>query len=132
MIQQSFDILAYLFTLVVTLALLGGLPVVLLSQLVNPTRTRQNPVPLIVTLSVIGGFVAGAMVGWSLLPSQWQMSFWETACASFDAEKYGHPLEHQAEQLLLFVLFIADLGAIAAGVTAGTIAGFRRRAERHA
>ena len=122
--------LAYIFTLVTTFALVSGLPVVLLSLLIERRRTRANARAILITLLVAAGFLTGGLLAWWLRPFPWDMPLWETAYASVNSEKYGHPLEHQAERILLYVLFFGDLGAIAAGVAGAMWVKFTPRTVR--
>ena len=119
--------LLYLFTVVTTLALVGGLPVLLISLVIEHRRTGRKALPIFLTFLVAACFMAGGFVGWSVRPFPWEMPFWETASAAVDVEKYGHALEFQAERVLLYVLFTGDIGAVAAGVAAVTALKWRAR-----
>ena len=77
--------------------------------------------------AVVAGFLIGGLVGWSARPSAWQMPFWQTVDASMNAAKYGHPVESQAERVLLYFVYAAVLGAIGAAVMAVTGARLRIR-----
>jgi hypothetical protein len=63
---------------------------------------------------IAGSFILGALLSavlvWQLLPSEWNLPFWTTLKASVDAEKYGHPVEHYAEQVVLLMTFAAMVG----------------------
>jgi hypothetical protein len=42
--------------------------------------------------------------------------------AAVNAEKYGHPIEHAAENILAFVTFASVVGGtLCAGITAGSL-----------
>lgn len=83
--------------------------------------------PLGILLLLIGGFVAGMTLAWSLVSPAWHLPLRETAYAAVHADIYGHEIEHAAEQLLMFVLFGGDLGAIAAAIAAWVIRKRRLR-----
>jgi hypothetical protein len=83
--------------------------------------------PLEILLLLVGGFVAGLILAWSLVPPAWHLPLLETAYAAGHADIYGHEIEHAAEQILLFVLFGGDLGAIAAAIAAWVIRKRRLR-----
>jgi hypothetical protein len=69
-------------------------------------------------LAVVIGFLAGAVVGWAFVPTQWTASFSTTVEAAGNAAKYGHSFEHTAERVLLYFLYPALLGGLAFGVAA--------------
>lgn len=52
-------------------------------------------------------FFIGGVLSWNLIPFHWDMSFWTTLKASVQSEKYGHPVEHKAEGILIWVLFFS-------------------------
>ena len=124
--MQLLGWLLYFFTLVTTLVILAGLPIALVWLAVRHLRTRRHARHILMAGLIAAGFLIGGMAGWSLRPFSWQMPFWETARASIDSETYGHPLESQAERVLLYVLFTSDLGALAVGIAATALA-FRLR-----
>jgi hypothetical protein len=80
-----------------------------------------------IVLISAGGFGTCIAILWLfvIVPSGWKLPFWETFYAGFRSDIYGHVVEHAAEQYALFMLFIGDLGAVAAG-TAGFIIGRHR------
>jgi len=118
----------YIFTIVAAFTLVSALPVALFSQIAEYRRTRKNAPGILITVLVAAGFLAGGFAAWLLRPFEWNMPFWETARAAVDAATYGHELESRAERVLLYVLFAADLGAIAAGVAAALTVKLRRSA----
>lgn len=118
----------YLFTLIATFFMVGVLPLVLLWQAVELLRTRKNARWILVTLLIIAGFLAGGAIGWSLRPFEWHMPVWETFYAGVHSDIYGHELESKAERVALYLLFTADLGAVAAGVATIATRRFRRPA----
>ncbi len=118
MLAQAAGWLLYIFTVVTTLALVAGLPTVLIDVLIEHRRTRSKALPILITILIAAGFLTGAVVGWSLRPSGWHLPLRETIDAATNAEKYGHAVEGPAERLLLFILFTGDLGAVVVGLAA--------------
>ncbi len=92
-------------------------PFVLITAILrNKARARR------IALFAAACFVAGGLVGWSLRPLDWQMSLWETAYAGGNAAKYGHAVEHQAENLFVAcVVFPSLIGAIVSAAVAGLV-----------
>ena len=72
----------------------------------------------LVPLAVVGGFLAGGVVGWAFVPAQWTASFWTTVEAAGNAAKYGESFEHMAEHALMYSLYSALLGGVGFGVAA--------------
>jgi hypothetical protein len=114
-------LLAYIFTIGATMLLIGGLPVALLSLGLEYCRSRSNGRAFGIAGFVAVGFLLGGSLAWLLLPSSWNMSLWKTIGAAFSVGRYSHEIEHRAEQVLLYMLFFANLGAIATGIVAATI-----------
>ncbi len=90
MLAQAAGWLLYIFTVVTTLALVAGLPTVLIELLVEHRRTRTKALPILITILIAAGFLVGVFAGWWLRPSGWRLPFWETMDAAFNAAKYGH------------------------------------------
>ena len=61
------------------------------------------------------GYAGGAALIWNLRPSDWKLPLSETFAASVDAVKYGHPVEHYAEAILVWMMFASVAGAVVAG-----------------
>ena len=125
-----FYLILIFFTMAATFLLLClFLPAALLGLL----NRRKEGTPRFVKIVLLsaGGFVTGIAIAWFcvIVPSGWKLSLWETGYAGFRSDIYGHVVEHAAEQYFLFMLFIGDLGAIAAG-TAACIVG-RHRLRPH-
>jgi hypothetical protein len=106
---------AWLFTILTTFAIVIGVPGTLFALLLERGPRAR---PLRITLAVAAGFIAGGLAAWFAKPFPWDMPFWETAYASVRSDIYGHALESRAEQVLLYVLSFADVGAILSGVSA--------------
>ena len=65
----------------------------------------------------------------NVIPFHWDMSFWTTLGASVQSGKYGHPVEHKAEGILIWVLFFSVSSATAAGMAAVAVTKLRRRLQ---
>jgi hypothetical protein len=88
------------------------------------TLTYRRPCPIHVPAGMLSGYVAGALFVWTLVPRDWALPFWTTLAAAGNAEKYGHALEHEAEAIVIWILFGAVAGSVAGGSLAH-IAGNR-------
>jgi hypothetical protein len=71
-------------------------------------------------------FLAGGVVGWLRRPPEWRYPLRQTIVMSMDAATYGHPLEHRAEQVLMW--FVA--GAFFGGVASLPASWIARRFQR--
>ncbi|HUI54871.1 MAG TPA: hypothetical protein VLY04_07860 [Bryobacteraceae bacterium] len=84
---------------------------------------------LLVATVIVACSLAGGLTGWMLRPPGWRLSLRQTAAASVNARRYGHPLESQAERVLLYPLecgFLAAVGSSAVAMVAVNL-GARRR-----
>jgi hypothetical protein len=61
------------------------------------------------------GYLAGGLLVWSLVPRSWRLSLWETLHAAFDVQKFGHPIEHVAESIVVWQMFAGVIGATLIG-----------------
>jgi len=89
------------------------------------TLAGRRPCP-VVPAGMLCGYIAGALFVWTLVPRDWTLPFWTTLAASVNAEKYGHPLEHSAEGIVIWIMFGAVVGAVLGGFLTH-IAGDRLR-----
>ena len=97
---------------------IGLFPVLTGLVFASLTRRRDRLIAL-APVTAFCGFIAGGVVGWTaLLPPQWTASFWTTVEAAGNSAKYGESFEHTAERALMYVLYPAELGAIAFGLAA--------------
>ena len=118
--------------LVILVAMCGGmllvsmLPVVFLSALMN---RREQRTELLISGTMMLGLLLGGILSWNLFALYWDMPFWSTVRAAFDAETYGQAVEHAAENVLIWVQFFSVLSAIMAGGAAGIAARLRIRAR---
>lgn len=121
----------YLIALFGTLLVLGAMPVVFGSLVLQYRQKRDCGRQMLVALAIVAGFFTGGAAAWNLLPIQWDPSFLTTLRMSVDADTYGHELEHQAESILVAVMFCSVVGAVLSGVlTQGTIAVYNSRTAR--
>lgn len=82
------------------------------------TLADRRPYPFRVVAGILCGFIAGALFVWSLVPSDWKLPLSTTLGATVNAEKYGHPVEHAAEGIVIWMLFAAVAGAVVGGFAA--------------
>ena len=68
--------------------------------------------------AVLGGFLAGGLVGWASVPSAWTASIWTTIDAAGNSVKYGEVFEHTAERALMWFFYPALIGELAFGIAA--------------
>ena len=72
--------------------------------------TGKNGRHVLITGSFTLGALASVFGAWQLVSSQWTLPLWTTLKAAGDAEKYGHPVEHDAEGIVVMLTFAAVLG----------------------
>ena len=82
------------------------------------TLADRRPCPVRVPAGMLCGFVAGALFIWTLVPSDWSLPFWTTLAASVNTARYGHPVEHYAEGIVVWMMFGAVVGAVVGGSVA--------------
>lgn len=118
-----FALFAYIVGLLGTMALLAGALTFVVAAVAN---RRLGPV--LVPAGILCGYIAGGLLVWSLIPREWTLPFWTTLAATVDAEKYGHPVEHYAEGIVIGMMFGGVVGSFMGGVSvhvAGKV--FRQR-----
>ncbi len=98
-----------------TLILAPCIPFFLFTGALEWRRTRRLPRQFLVALAMLCGFVGGAAVVWSAIPSEWTLPLWKTFEAAGNAAKYGHQTEHYAEIVVFLMITAAVLAAAAAG-----------------
>lgn len=107
------------FLMIGSLILLAAIPVAFLVLIANYLKMRTHGRASLITGSFMTGALASGLVVWHLIPSEWTLPFWTTLEAAGNAQKYGHPVEHYAECIVVLLLFTAVLGgAIGAGAAA--------------
>lgn len=122
------------FTIVVTFHLVVLLPSMVLLALgyMFAGGYREKGRNLLKFAALIAaGFLIGVFLAWLtvIVPSGWELPVWETVYAGFHSENYGHEVEHAAEQYALFMFFVGDMLAIAAGL--GVWALRKRRVRKY-
>jgi hypothetical protein len=106
--------------LLASLLLLAAMPVVSLVLLFGRIRRRGPWRNVLIALSFVVGSIGAGAFAWYLVPTDWTLPFLTTLEASVNSAKYGHPIEHTAENILVFVTFACVAGgACCAGITAG-------------
>ena len=101
---------AYIIGLLGTFVLIaGGLTYIVV------TLADHRPCPVRVPAGILCGYIAGALFVWTLVPRDWTLPFWTTLAATVNAAKYGHPVEHYAEGIVIWMIFGAVVGAVVGG-----------------
>ena len=103
--------------LLASLILLAAMPVVLGRLVFTQQRKRVG-----VALSFLVGACASGILVWNLVPADWNLSFWLTVEAS---AKYGHEIEHTAENILAMCVFACAAGGIVSAGTSMLVARFK-------
>ncbi|MCU0974579.1 MAG: hypothetical protein MUF80_11595 [Burkholderiales bacterium] len=108
-------------------SLLGGLwfaaamPVLVVMLAVGYYRGKRHAAPLIIAGVMTAVFYVAATTFWNVAAADWPMSLPKTFEAAVDSEQYGHPVEHRAENILVWMLLGSSIAALAAGaLTAAT------------
>lgn len=105
-------------TLLIQLFLVVGFMLMIISPIVLVTfiatgKSWRN-------VKIVSAFVVGCLAGgtllWRFLLFRWDLSFWTTVQASVNAEKYGHPIEHAAENILVLIVFASIMSGIFSAV----------------
>jgi multisubunit Na+/H+ antiporter MnhB subunit len=105
------SLFAYVVGLLGTFALVvGGL-----TSITVTLADRRCPCSLRVPTGILCGYIAGVLFVWILVPRDWTLSFWTTLAAAVNAAKYGHPVEHYAEGIVVAMMFCAVVGAVVGG-----------------
>jgi hypothetical protein len=130
LIEELAGVFVYLIA-VVGGALFVVIVPILLASAAQHRRTQGARATLVVSSTIVIAFLVGGILSWNLIPFHWDMPFWTTLKASVDSEKYGHPVEHKAEGILIWVLFGSVSSAISAGAVTA-LAGKLRHRLRHA
>lgn len=129
--ERTLDLLASL------LGLFGGplfiliMPVVLISLTLRYVRTGKGGLALSVSAASMAGFVAGGVASWELRRFPWDLPFLTTLEASVNAQKYGHPVEHMGEGILVYLMFWSLVGACVLATLAATAARISTRHNAH-
>lgn len=118
---QGLSTLVFQVVILAALLLMAVLPFAAILLFVERLRTRQGTARLTVAGLLLLGFVLGGAIGWANRPDAWTMPLWRTFEASVDSDKYGHPVESQAERVVLYFLFGGVLGTAMAALAAPVV-----------
>jgi hypothetical protein len=119
-----------LLSIVCGLWFLFGMPIVVSAFAWEHRRGGANTRFVIALVMLLVFYISAGMI-WRLGTANWSLSFIETLAASVNSEKYGHPLEHRAETMVVWLLMFSTSTALVAGaVTAVVHAGIRQRKSR--
>jgi hypothetical protein len=67
----------------------------------------------------VTGACGGGLLAWNMTPPGWSLPFLTTLAASANAEKYGHLIEHTAQDIVVGVTFACvSCGVLSAVTTA--------------
>jgi hypothetical protein len=89
--------------------------------------TRKQGWRALITGCFIAGALASGYVAWQLVPSEWTLPFLTTLEAAVNADKYGHAVEHYAENVVVMITFAAMLGGAACAGAAALVIRIRGR-----
>lgn len=99
-----------------------GMPVVVAIYAYQCGRNRRLTTGLLVAAVMLMVFYVSATLLWREFAAHyWHQSFLTALDASGNAAKYGHPVEHTAEVLLVWLLIVSTLSAVAAGAVTGVV-----------
>ncbi len=100
---------------------LFGMPVVVAVYALKYRRIHKWTTGLTVSVAMLLAFYAGAILLWRVIIAMryWTLPFLTMIHAAGNAEKYGHPIEHTAEGLLIGLLFWSSVAAVIAGIVTG-------------
>lgn len=73
----------------------------------------------LICAAVSTGYFCGAAGAWCFVPREWKLSFPETLAATVDSARYGHPVEHYAEGVVIMMITAAAFCAVMSGVAVG-------------
>jgi len=111
-----------LLALVCGLWFLLGMPAVAAAFAWEHRRNGGKRRGLLVAVVMLVVFHVSAILIWRMGTADWNLSFPATLEASVNSEKYGHPVEHRAEVMVVWLLLYSALAAAAAGaITAALI-----------
>jgi hypothetical protein len=101
---------------------LFGMPVVVAVCALKCRRIRKLTAGLLVSAVMLLAFYAGAILLWGVVVTMhyWNLPFLTMIHAAGNAEKYGHPIEHAAQGLLVGLLFWSTVTAVIAGIVTAT------------
>ena len=121
-----------LISLLSGLWFLFGMPVMAAVLAWQDRRSRKLSTGLLVAVVMLTVFYISAGLIWRLITTDWNLSFLVTLEASVNAEKYGHPVEHRAEVMLVSLLLVSTLTAAVAGAVTAAVRRLWIRCRRAA
>ena len=111
------------------IGLVGVLALVPLFSLLDDRHRSRRAVNLLTGSAILLGYFGGGTEIWWFVPPEWHLSFWETLAASVNARKYGHPVEHYAESILVLMLLACVVGAVISAALAATAIRLLKRRQ---
>jgi hypothetical protein len=95
-------------------------------------RRKKLSTGLLVAVVMLVVFYISAGLIWKLGTADWDLSFLATVDAAGNAAKYGHPVEHRAERIVVWLLIYSTAAAVFAGVVSAAVrhSRVRRQGER--
>jgi len=109
--------------------LLGAVGIAFLSFLISYVAHRAHGGGALIAGCFLAGALAGGIAVWRLALTDWTLPLRITIEAAVNAERYGRPVEHAAEQILTVLIFAATL---CGGACAGTAAMAGRMSRKFA
>lgn len=102
-----------------------GMPILLAVSLRNSLRSRKPSTGFLVSAVMLIIFFAAALILWGQFAGQyWNLSFGTVLRAGADSERFGHPLEHTAEVLVVNLILFSTFCSLLAGAITGTFRHF--------
>ncbi len=102
-----------------------GMPFVFAVSLRKSIRNRKPSTGFFVSAIMFIVFFAAALILWWQFAGQyWNLSFSTAILAGGDSERFGHPVEHTAEVLLVNLILFSTLCSLLAGAITGTFLHF--------
>lgn len=115
-----------LAAILITIWFLLGMPVVFVVSLSRYILSRRMSTTFLVSAVMLFVFFAAALILWIQFAGQyWNLSFGTALRAGFDSERFGHPVEHTAEVLVLNLVIFSTFCSLLAGAVTGTFRHFR-------
>ena len=93
-------------------------------------RGRKTHTCLVVAVVMVVVFYISAGLIWTVVSADWNLSFLTTLEASVNSTKYGHPVEHRAETILVWLLMLSTFAALVSGAVAAVVDAEVRRRHR--
>jgi ketosteroid isomerase-like protein len=105
-----------------------GMPILFATFAWKYFRSRKLSTGFVVSAVMLIAFFAAALLLWSQFAGHyWNLSFGTALRAGFDSERFGHPVEHTAEVLVVNLLIFSTVCSSAAGAVIGIFRHFRKK-----